>query len=228
MTHELLRRVTLKSGLFFNYESASRSLHFAANKERLGGKGITDRYLDEIDGILPGIKKRVFQEEGKIVIPGNGLSDVPCLLAERYQRGKLHERPVILDVFSYPTLLHDLNEINHVFEVNALLPPAQSDVRSLTPIVEYIHSGDLIALQYYFGSGKVPSEAKQANLVINCHGPRLETLDEQLALLAPGGELYCNLQSYNNEHIPDVPSGYQLRENNIGKFKGFIIKRQNE
>jgi hypothetical protein len=65
-----------------------------------------------------------------------------------------------------------------------------------------------------------------SSLVINCHGPPISRLDEQLSILDPGGELYFNIQKYKGDlDLPVLKDGFQQTQNIEKGIVGYIIQR---
>jgi hypothetical protein len=218
-----------KSGVGLIYDKIHNylTLNFKG-QQGLGGIGITKRLTAEIDSHLPGLSKRLERERGKIVFIGNGVSISPTGIARKYAKKQIDEKPIIVDVFDYFDILDDLNEVNRRFFDSGKESPVHTELISLTELVYQIRKGNLEAVRYFFGSGeeKVPETLKDSSLVINCNGPPITTLDEQLTMLKIGGELYANLQPYHGENkYPIVGQDYKLTKND-GSYPGFIIRRE--
>lgn len=163
--------------------------HPETNFKFRSGFGITNRSTKTLENVFPGLIERVNNETGKIVILGNGASDLPVYLAERYRKGFLKDKPVVIDLFEYNLLLADLRVLKSNFLAANIEFPLERELLAVEAIQEDIKKGDLVSLLYEFGSGHVPEEAKGASLAINILGPSNETHEEQLEVLRQGGEL---------------------------------------
>lgn len=175
----------------FNY---SITLDSPFRGEFVGGDGITYRSIDEIERMIPTVSKRFLRETGKIIFLGNGLSNVPLITAERHLRGKLKEIPVIVDLFDYESLQKDYENImENCRRNNCVLPlHLQPDYEIARAINQACQEGHLKTVVYYVGSGKIPVDLKGASLAINCMGPNFNSINEQISMLAIGGELYTH------------------------------------
>lgn len=162
--------------------------------EFVGGAGITYRSIDEIEIIIPTVTKRFLRETGKIIFLGNGLSNVPLTAAERHSEGELKKIPVIVDLFDYESLQKDFENImENCRRNNCVLPlHLQPDYEIARAINQACQEGHLKTVVYYVGSGKIPVDLKSASLIINCMGPNFNSINEQISMLAIGGELYTH------------------------------------
>lgn len=199
------------------------------DQEGMGGTGIIGRWLEEIEQYLPGVAKRIETETGKIVFAGNGTSLVPDIVAQRYKLGHCSRPPVIVDTIDYRLLLDDLGKLEQEAEVRRLPFVFFREAFNIERLLALEAASHLAIVRYKIGSGVPPNALKGASLVVNCNGPPLSTLEEQLAMLAPGGALYFNLQSYKGETNANlqVPDGnYSVMPNHGVHERGYIITRE--
>ncbi|MFC1609902.1 hypothetical protein ACFL6C_03000 [Myxococcota bacterium] len=158
-------------------------------RDALGGIGATGRTLEEMEKDIPGLKNRLAQEQGKIVFLGNGLSPAPLEAVQAFKSGRLQTPPVILDVIDYAAVAEDLAQLKKALEAKGIDFPFDEELEAAREITLAEAEGDLVVVQCLLGQDPVPEQAKDASLVINSHGPGLDTLPEQVSLLRDGGDL---------------------------------------
>ncbi len=197
-----------------------------ADQENIGGRGVTSRSLSEVESELPGITKRLETKVGKVVFIGNGLSDAPLFLSSRYERGETMYPPFIADALDYRQLMAELLSIEGGLKARGIRSPFYEETSNLRRLLSAVDSGTLVPVNYRFGLGHIPCEIRKASLVVNCHGPPISTLAEQLALIAPAGELYVHLKSYMKEEWLPPGQGFKIKQN-YGTSPGFIVRREN-
>lgn len=176
----------------------------------IGGVGITNRTLPQIDKEIPGIDQRILDETGKIIVLGNGFSNLPILLAYRFAEGRLKTPTVLVDLFNYSLTLEDLSRLRERILSSGLPIPRNLPVyiSTLSRICAQIDAGNLVAEEYYIGSGNPPQSIKNADLAINCFGPSRLSILEQISLLGKTGELYTTSQitllpeGFSNKGLP--------------------------
>jgi hypothetical protein len=172
--------------------------------EFIGGFGITWRTIAELEEDLPTITESLLKERGKIVFLGNGFSDVPLLVAKRYQAGLVKVPPVVVDIFDYNLVLEDFEIIKDGFlskNISSPRPMAECHAK-VSRLVKAANQGDLQLIRYYVGSGNVPDQIKEASLLINCFGPNIRSIKEQLSMLGKDGELCTSYKLF--ESIPQT------------------------
>ncbi len=153
----------------------------------LGGAGITVRTIKEIEEKVHGSTDTIRNSKGKVVWLGNGFS-AAALEPEINLKGK---QQILVDVFDYLLVYGDLVELKKRYDQFNVSFPADDVLRNLTKIARAIKKGDIKAIKYYVGSGVVPPELLNANLVVNMEGP--SNCNNQLqVMLAPHGRMVTN------------------------------------
>jgi hypothetical protein len=172
------------------------------SREYIGGAGVTDRGIDELAQQLPGVKEDLGSVAGKVVFLGNGLSDVPLIVSQRYARGSVKTSPVVVDLFLNSDLKNDLERVVEESKKRGIEIPRSLEnyYRKVRLLDVEIQEGNLANVQYHVGSGNVPSELTNADLIINSNGPDVTSIHEQLSMLAVGGLLYVSYPIEGN-HI---------------------------
>lgn len=178
---------------------------------RVGGLDMSAFNLKEVERYLPGIGRIINEETGKVGFIGNGLSDVPLIVAERYKKREVFKIPVIADMFSFELLHMDMKKMERRYEARGLKFPYEKELGKLARLVEAIEDGYLVAVKYFFGSDALPNTLKNCVLVINRHGPPSSTINEQLQMLSPSGQLYYSSVGYEPGELK-VPKGFRLYE----------------
>ncbi len=221
-----------KSDVVFTmlYNANEITIDFSvAYKRGLGGLGITRRPFEEIEHALPGITNRYKQEHGKIGILGNGFSEAALDLASLHRNGFVKDAPVVVDIFSYTMAHGDLIRLARMFEERDLWFPCHTELETVGMIDKATQQENLRTISYFVGSGSIPCALNNFDLLINSHGPPLSTLDEQVSMLAAGGELYVNLQPYHRDPAPKTCTSYDVTDNTKGLhavgFRSYIIRR---
>lgn len=195
----------------------------------IGGIGITDRHIEEIELSIPGTIKQLeehnhdsYNSKGKIAFLGNGLSIAPLSIASA------KKPPIIVDVFDYAQLQYDLEEITSGFKKHHMPNIFFEELSAIHAINTGISQNKIKSVRHIFGTTPVPRMLCDIALAINCHGPPATTLYEQLEILAPGGRLHYALQHYNREPFPIVQSPYQLIVNstNLHTQSAIIMREQ--
>lgn len=138
---------------------------------------------------IPGITDRINLEKGKIVFLENGLSEIPVSMALKFKEGQLMEIPVIVDIFDYKELLEDLYCLGYEFSQHDIPFPYLNKLNQTSNICKQITNGNLLAVNHFVDQKNIPRELKNASLLINSNLPA-STLEKQLLMLAPGGQLY--------------------------------------
>jgi len=177
----------------------------------IGGIGITARTIEEIEKEIPGITSRLYSEKGKVAFIGNGFSNVPVEYSLKHD-SRLEDTPIIVDMFDYEKAYMDLKrlsvEIAHTDIdkkfINHNLICAKEIFKAIQR--EYIRS-----VTYFFGDKKPPSVLKNCSLVVNCFGPPISTLDEQLDMLMVGGKLYSSSISDEDELLKIGRKSFEQR-----------------
>ncbi len=183
----------LVSGYFGNSQTmdyTSLPLIRATKEGVLGGCGVTARTIESTEEIMPGIQDRLDMERGKIVFPGNGLSNVPLIISGKYDERIVKAPPVIVDILDYQLLEQELSRVKSELDTAGLGYLLTEHLDKLGALNGAHRAGKLLTVNYFFGKEAVPKELTNANLVVNCMGPPLTSISEQLFLLAPNGELY--------------------------------------
>jgi len=205
------------TGFFLIKPSGYRESQVISN---IGGLCVCGREIEEINSYIPGVKDALNEETDKIVILGNGTSNLPVDLARRFKEGNLRERPVIVDLFDYDKLLVDHYRLQSLFAAKGLpAPSVDQDLESLEGIVFAIKKGTITAVNYKVGSGDPPQNLKNASLILNFFGPPSSTLPEQLDLLKVGGKLFSQ---FPKEMIDEKARGVTGSFNSISTWKGGI------
>lgn len=195
----------------------------------LGGIGVTARDITQLNRELPPIEERLLSERKRIVFAGNGLSNVPLLLAEKYRLGQVEDPPVVVDVFDYYRFLEDFDTFN--FDLLRLGVPLPNFFgffhQNLKDLVQAAKASLVKLVCYYFGISELPNEIKNTMLAINCYGPSYSSIKDQLSMLATKGELYfcsidlpnkpARIQNFSIKPIPSVETP--------GFVEGLIFKR---
>lgn len=159
------------------------------NQRFVGGAGgVTQRSMKDLETELPTVRDALATERGKVVVLGAGFSELPILLAGLYRHHRLSTPAVINDLFDYGAAQRDLGELKRRFLAANLDFPYELELQRATEIVKQIEYGNLQTAEYMVGSGDPPDNMRQAQLVINIHGPTASR-NEQLSLLAPHGRL---------------------------------------
>lgn len=188
---------------------------------------LNSRSLESYDDEIPGIANKIKSETGKVVILGNGLSLVPVEIGERYLRGLVQTPPVIVDLFDPRDLYTDLIRLKEMLDEKRLPNPWEYDLLNAQSLDDAIQRGAISYVHYFVGNGDPPPEIQNADLVINCYGPSLRSLEEQVSLLSPTGEFYNDL-SYDINPIPQIP-GFKTdllkRTDGRSSHKGIKITR---
>lgn len=174
---------------------------YSKQREFIGGLGLTARSLDEVEEEIPTSTKALEHASGRVIFIGNGLSDAPLFLAEKFHGGKIDSPPIIVDMFDYEKLYEDLAEISRrISDMMVPLPfPLEENSVKLGNLIKALRQGDLIAVNYCVGSNSPPEILQGASMIINCHGPATASIEDQLSLLAPGGSLYTTYHNYSPE-----------------------------
>ena len=112
-----------KSGVIFPYYYGQDQLSISPPKEEFaGGVDITGRSLTELEAKLPTVSEALRTTIGQIAFFGNGLSDAPLLIVDRYILGEFPPPPIIVDMFDYAKLKEDISSITEDF-VNSMIDP---------------------------------------------------------------------------------------------------------
>jgi hypothetical protein len=146
-----------KSGVQFQFEKFTNDPNNGAitlfyHTTHQGGKGISGRFLSEIECVLPGITTRISTEEGKIVFIGNGTSNAPLEGREKYG----HKNITINDAFSYNELLQYLIIMRDAFSNTRLEYPLSFELDDISKLCFNIHTGNITAVRYKFGTDNIP------------------------------------------------------------------------
>lgn len=210
----------LTSGVDFKFYSGLESLYIELIPPipcgLQGGVGITNRTIGQVEGIFPGLMNTGGK---KIVFIGNGASTVPLYFADA-----VHS-VIINDAFPIKPLYDDLREIKRFSLQNNSPFPFLPIFESLERLLEGIRNGRLRKITHIFGTGNPPSAMGEADIIVNCHGPPISTLNEQLSLLDPGGSLFLNLQPYRGERLPHLdPNSYDITP--LGNYIAYRITRR--
>lgn len=194
----------------------------------IGGSGITARTGEEVEDLLPGITDSVLRANGKVDILGNGLSTAPLdFLKTAHARGQQLQLTLV-DCFDYRLLRHDLTAFQSLLASYGQHEAGLDfQLSQCVKLCDALDAGELTALVHKMGSGPLPDQLLGAALVLNCHGPNMSTLDEQLACLAPGGRLYISTAS--GADVQTLESGIIQQEfsGNQFYFAG-ILKRPDD
>ncbi len=160
----------------------------------IGGVGIHNRNLQDIETSNPSIYHNLNgaleKETGKIVILGNGFSNIPVCLASRYQQGLLETPPIVVDLFDYKLAFKDILYVNSLMEERGYFFKILRTIRQdLSDICDAINMDELRTISYFVGEGNPPTEIRNASLLINIFGPPKTTYSEQYSLLQEMGIL---------------------------------------
>ena len=164
-------------------------------------EGVGNIYIGSgnLEILIPGITDRINQEKGKIVFLENGLSEAPVSMALKYEKGELIEEPVIVDIFGYIELLEDLYYLGYECSQHDIPFPYLKQLNQTSNICKQITNGNLLAVNHFVNQKNIPRELKNASLLINSSLPA-STLEKQLLMLAPGGQLY----TYQKDVVTDA------------------------
>lgn len=191
----------------------SYRLQRAVHTSYIGGQGISDRDVQAVESQfkLPGFGELLVQERGRIVILGNGLSNIPVALAKRYAEGELEKPPVVVDLFDYRKLQDDIAKIEEMLAANGVPLPFDSKRKeALAGIVTAADAGQVTLLVHKVINAdwyRIPSQCQDASLVLNIVGPPPGTISSQLEMLRSGGRLL--LAGVDPERIAPL-SGYRI------------------
>lgn len=197
-------------------------------KHGVGGIGITGRKFDDIEQDAPDLKELLESVSGKVVFLGNGFSDYPLVVVNRYREKEISEKPVIVDIFDYRLLEENFKEIKMKLEEKGIRIPQKliDDIYVVSAINEAVEKGDLIILKYRIGDkeNEVPQELLNSDLVVSVFGPGLSVIREELGFLRKGGRLYfINVEAPMISYDP-IPDGFD-RENVRGEFGSWIFTK---
>jgi len=186
----------------------------------IGGDGITKRPIEEVESHIPGIRKRLESETGKIAFLGNGFSNVPLRYAKLFRKGQIKHPPIVADMFDYIHFLDDLLHLQESYTSAQIAFPFEDILKTVREIVELSYINCIGLVTYFFGGKAPPKELCGAQLAINCWGPPYSSLEEQLSILSKGGELYNNFWIGKRE-------GYQVNplKDMAGKELAWSIKK---
>lgn len=182
----------------------------------VGGIGVTDRDAVQMEMSCPGVNEHLYTEQGKIVVLGSGFSSLTTTAADRFMNGGLRERPVVVDLFDYAEAAEDLSELRDRCQNEGVPFNFPSVLLQASTNAEAIRVGLLESVTYLVGSGNPPEAIQDADLLVNIEGPSLQTLDEQLSLLAPTGVLLTT----NNLLRRRLPRGFsaKYKQNHAGRL----------
>jgi hypothetical protein len=177
----------------------------------IGGIGITARTIEEIEKEIPGITSRLYSERGKVAFIGNGFSNVPVEYALR-QGHKLGEAPIIIDMFDYEKVYVDLKRLSiELAQKDVDRTFIEHNLKCVKEIFKAIQREHIRSVKYFFGDKKLPSVLQNCSLVINCFGPPISTLDEQLDMLMVSGKLYSSGISDEDELLKIGRKSFEQR-----------------
>lgn len=196
----------------------------AKRHEFRGGYNISSRSMDEVRKLIPPIDEYLAEEHEKIVILGNGFSELAVDVAKRFESGQLHDRPVVVDLFDYQKADLDLRDLATKFQKQKLPFPLSQKATQLREIVDQIEKGNITAVQYTIGEGNPPEVLKNAHLLINIFGPSESTLAEQLSLLGARGKLLSQY-SFNDVSLDPRFSKRSILRNNGREGESSLIIR---
>jgi hypothetical protein len=194
-----------------------------------------------LERLIPGVLERIDSETGKILFINLGFSTLPLVPSRKYLNGELKDPPVIANGFDICQVRDDLLNIQEFLGGPAEVDPRQLNrysfnyrfltaLNNIESLYSAIQEGTLIPVDCIFGSGNVPQELMAASLAVSPYNPLAgkiteSSLHEQLAALAPGGELYLNLADWK---LQGLQFGYQTRaiRNLEGKAIANIVRRE--
>lgn len=133
--------------------------------------------------------------------------------------------PAIMDLFDYRLVLVDFLILRRLFHKNGFAFPRVNQERmdTVRAIVDAADQGDLELVNHHFGSGSVPSNCREGfDLIVNIVGPPIAVIDDQIAMLSKGGQLYMS-RGPGKDYRP--PDGYSISYSLSYDGRGAVIRR---
>ena len=213
---ELLKKYKSNSGVIFTQSNGELYFQHPYNSDNRIHAVVSHRHPDEAEKELPGIKKKLQQAaDSQVAFYGNGLSTLPIWYTQFKSLGSKNT-PYVVDMLNLDYLHEDTQRLLQILGKSKFMPKVswKSDLESL---LRSRDRGNIRLVQYLFGSKHLPHELKSINLAINCVGPPLSTIDEQISTLALNGELITT-----NPRVVIRGTNFQVSPLNGG---GNIVKR---
>lgn len=175
---------------YFEYSSEYGLNLYPKNPDNVpvGGRGVTRRNWQQLESNFDQTLNERISVADSIIFFGNGLSLVPLDIKQRFPE----KRVSIVDMVDFSELANFyLNNSDLINSVIKSYPEYASDLLSFfknaLELVEAEKRGEIRIFHHSLGASHI--DMGMYDLGINCYGPPIDTLDEQLMSIAPNGSI---------------------------------------
>ncbi len=155
-----------KSGIQFKINGGQVIVYppGAETEISVGGFGITDRSVVKMDEEAPGLSELFNNAQGHVIFVGNGFSDYPLSLAERYKQGEISHQPIIVELYDYRLVLEDFTNLRRAFEKGGFEFPSELEgpYQTVKRIVDAMDAGLITSFTYSMDLLKQALEASNS------------------------------------------------------------------
>jgi hypothetical protein len=190
---EIVSTMTLKSGITLD-GLALRPKHELDDYSM--GSGMTSRTLEKLRTDFPdAVLEHLVKNDGTTIFLGNGTSLVPLEVSwKQADSGAIQNQKIAIDQVNLPLLLEDLTEIESQLRARGFLHTF--DIGTQKDRVQKLVDASNDSAQNFSIKAGLIGEADfsdvegTGDIVFNCYGPAIKTLEHQLQMVKPGGVLY--------------------------------------